>query len=287
MAPGPALVVLAAGVGSRYGGLKQLARVSEAGHALMDYAIFDALRAGFARIVFVVSADSEEDVRAHVEAGCARHTDVRFARQESGDRPKPWGTGHAVLSAQPFVDGAFGVVNADDYYGTQSFALLGEGLAQPGEDHVLVGFTLRDTLSAFGGVSRGLCLLDGEKLRAVVELHEVRATDDGVTTADPEWDDLSGDEVISTNLWGFRPAFFEVLEGEFEAFVDQHGSDSKAEFYIGSAVNSLIERGQAGVRVVRTPERFFGMTFQEDLSGVQERLAARIEAGDYPENLWA
>ncbi|MDQ3980040.1 MAG: sugar phosphate nucleotidyltransferase [Actinomycetota bacterium] len=286
MSPAPALVVLAAGIGSRYGGLKQLAEVSEAGHTLMDFAVFDALRAGFQRVVLIVSAGSEEAVRAHVEAGCGRHVEVHFARQESGDRPKPWGTGHAVLTARPCVEGAFGVVNADDYYGRQSFAILGEALAEPGDHHVLVGYTLRETLSDYGGVSRGLCLLDGDKLRAVVELHEVRATEEGITSADPEWGHLSGDEVISTNLWGFRPTFFDVLDEEFQAFGEQHGSDEKAEFYIGSAVNSLIERGQAGVKVLRTSDRFFGMTFQDDLAGVREQLARRIAAGDYPERLW-
>ena len=286
MPTGPALVVLAAGVGSRYGGLKQLAEVSEAGHALMDYSVYDALRVGFERVVFVVSAGSEEAVRAHVEAGCARHVEVRYARQESGGRAKPWGTGHAVLTARPFVDGSFGVVNADDHYGRRSLALLGGELGQHGDRHVLVGYTLRETLSSFGAVSRGLCLLDGDDLRAVVELHDVRPDADGVVSADPEWPRLSGDEVVSTNLWGFRPAFFEVLEEEFAAFLDQHGSDEKAEFYIGSAVNSLTERGQAGVKVLRSPERFFGMTYQEDRAGVQRELAALVAAGEYPERLW-
>ena len=155
MPGGRALVVLAAGVGSRYGGLKQLAEVSDGGYSLMDYAVFDALRAGFDPVVFVVSAGSEDAVRAHVESGCARHVGVRFARQESGSRAKPWGTGHAVLTARPFVDEGFGVVNADDYYGRRSFGLLAEGLAEPGEHNVLVGFTLRDTLSPFGGCPAG------------------------------------------------------------------------------------------------------------------------------------
>ena len=288
MASAPTLVVLAAGVGSRYGGLKQLAEVSDAGHALMDYAVYDALRAGFERAVFVVSAGSEEAVRAHVEEGCARHVDVRYARQESGARPKPWGTGHAVLTARPFVEGPFGVVNADDYYGSRSFSILADGLSEQDERHVLVAYTLRDTLSPHGGVSRGLCLLNeqGDNLKRVVELHDVRASESGVTSADPEWRDLTGDELISTNLWGFRPAFFDVLDGQFTAFQSEHASDEKAEFFIGSAVNTLIERGQAGVKVLRTPEQFFGMTFQEDLAGVQGQLAARIEAGDYPSHLW-
>jgi NDP-sugar pyrophosphorylase family protein len=286
MPPGPALVVLAAGVGSRYGGLKQLAKVSEAGHALFDYAVFDALRAGFDRVVFVVSAGSEPPTRAHTDAGCARHVDVRHVRQEADGRAKPWGTGHAVLTARPAVDGPFAVVNADDYYGPQSMTLLGEGLIEGGDHNLLVGYTLRDTLSTFGGVSRGLCLLEGDRLREVVELHDLRGAGDGVVSAHPEWPKLSGDELVSTNLWGFRPAFFDVLAEEFSAFVERHGSDERAEFYIGSAVNALIARRGAGVRVLRTTEQFFGMTYAEDLPGVQRQLAARIAAGDYPERLW-
>lgn len=286
MPRGPALVVLAAGVGSRYGGPKQLAEVSEAGHALFDYAVFDALRAGFERVVFVVSAETERAVRAHIEAGCARHVDVQLARQETERRSKPWGTGHAVLTARPFVEGPFGVVNADDYYGPQSFALLAEGLAEGGGHHVLIGFTLRDTLSVFGGVSRGLCLLDGDDLREVVELHDVRRAGDAVASAHPDWPELSGNEVISTNLWGFRHAFFDVVSEEFSAFREHHRSDDPAEFYIGGAVNSLVTRGQGRVKVLRTPEEFFGMTYPQDLPSVQQQLAARIAAGVYPKRLW-
>jgi hypothetical protein len=283
---GPALVVLAAGVGSRYGGLKQLAEVSEAGHALFDYAVFDALRAGFRRVVFVVSAASEAATRAHADAGCARHVDVQLVRQETDGRAKPWGTGHAVLTARPVLDGPFAVVNADDYYGPRSFALVGKGLGQGGDHHLLVGYTLRETLSSFGGVSRGLCLLEGDHLREVVELHDLRRAGDGVTSAHPDWPRLSGEEMVSTNLWGFRPAFLDVLAEEFSAFRGRHGSDERAEFYIGTAVNSLIAGGDAGVRVVRTTEQFFGMTYAEDLPDVRRQLAARIAAADYPERLW-
>jgi NDP-sugar pyrophosphorylase family protein len=286
VAAGLALVILAAGVGSRFGGMKQLAGVSAAGHALMDYAIYDALEAGFQRVVFVVSEDTEEPVRAHAEAGCARRTDVRYALQRSDDRPKPWGTGHAVLSARPFMEGAFGVINADDYYGRRSLGLLGEGLSEDGRDHLLVGYTLRETLSAFGGVSRGLCLLDGDRLKSVVELHEVRADGEGVTSANPEWRRLTGDEVISTNLWGFRPTFMDVLEGQFAEFQRRHGDDEKAEFYIGTAVNALLESDGPGVRVVRTADQFFGMTFADDLPKVKEEIGARIDRGEYPDPLW-
>ena len=286
MAPSPTLVVLAAGVGSRYGGMKQLAEVSPAGHALMDYAIYDALEAGFGRVVFVVSARTHEAVQAHIEAGCARQVKVDFARQDQGRRRKPWGTGHAVLSTRPFVDGAFGVVNADDYYGRRSFAMLGAGLSQGGSKQLLIGYTLRETLSAHGGVSRGLCLLDDDRLTSVVELHGVRRVTNGITSREHEWDSLTGDEVVSTNLWGFRPRFFDVLDEGFSSFMAEHGSDDKAEFYIGTAVNTLIQRDARAVRVVRTPDRFFGMTFPKDLADVQEQIGALIAGGHYPDPLW-
>jgi NDP-sugar pyrophosphorylase family protein len=284
MPPPLALVVLAAGIGSRYGGMKQLAEVSDAGHSLMDYAIYDALQAGFHRVVFVVSDRTADAVRAHAEAGCARRVDVRYALQDSGGRPKPWGTGHAVLSARAEVEGAFGVVNADDYYGRQSFLLLGDALSKADGEHVLVGYRLRDTLSAFGGVSRGLCLLDGDHLRSVVELHDVRAVDGGITSREPEWQELTGDEVVSTNLWGFRPQFFDVLEEEFSAFRAQEHS-SGDEFLIGTAINALERRGSR-IRVLRTSDQFFGMTFADDLPDVRRHIQARIAAGLYPARLW-
>lgn len=285
MQPPPSLVVLAAGVGSRYGGMKQLAEVSPGGHALMDYAVYDARRAGFGSVVLIVSDQTEEAVRQHAEAGFARAVEVHFARQDSGNRRKPWGTGHAVLSSQPYVEGAFGVVNADDFYGRRSFEILGEGLAEVDEAHVLVGYTLRQTLSSFGGVSRGLCLVDGDRLRSVVELHDVRAEGDVVTSRDPEWSRLDGDETVSTNLWGFRPGFYDVLAEEFTAFRSQLGADDSAEFLIGTAVNVVVERGP-GVRVLRTPDRFFGMTYREDRPDVQQQLGALIAEGVYPERLW-
>ncbi|HEX6597592.1 MAG TPA: NTP transferase domain-containing protein [Acidimicrobiales bacterium] len=280
------LVVLAAGVGSRFGGMKQLAQVGPGGRALMDYAVYDALRSGFGRVVFVVSERTRAAVEDHARAGCGRRAEVTFALQSHGERDKPWGTGHAVLSARPFVDGDFAVVNADDYYGRRSFGLLGEELAVAGDDHLLVGYTLRETLSAHGGVSRGLCLLDGDRLKAVVELHQVRHVDGGFTSREPEWRHLSGDEIVSTNLWGFREPFFDVLEEEFDAFLDERGADHDAEFYIGTAVNALIEGGKAAVKVVRTPDRFFGMTFPEDRPAVERQLAERVAGGEYPADLW-
>lgn len=266
--------------------MKQLAEVGPHGHALMDYAIFDACRAGFDKVVFVVSAGTEDAVRAHAENGCARALEVRYATQDSGDRRKPWGTGHAVLSARTSVHGPFGVVNADDYYGIHSFQMLSDALRTPGEDHVLVGYALGETLSEFGAVSRGLCRLDGDHLRSVTELHDVRRTGDGLTSRELAPPQLTGHEVVSTNLWGFRRSFFQSLADDFSAFRADSGADDDAEFLIGTAVTSLIDRHGPAVKVLMTSDRFFGVTYRDDLPDVRKRLAGLIADSHYPERLW-
>ncbi|MCA1701752.1 MAG: NTP transferase domain-containing protein [Actinobacteria bacterium] len=281
----PVLVVLAAGMGSRYGEMKQLAEVGPGGEGLMDYAVYDALRVGFDRVVLVVSESSRDPVRAHAEAGLARFVDTHYAEQASSGRGRPWGTGHAVLAAQPFVDGAFGVINADDYYGLRSLALLSNELSRPGADNVLVGYILHDTLSEYGGVSRGVCDVDGDKLISVTELHDVRRIADGLTSRERNWRELTGDEVISTNLWGFHPTFFAVLDESFSTFRAQVAPEGNAEFLIGTAVTRLIERGGA-VRVLKTSDRFFGVTFRADLPAVRQQIADLIAQGHYPEHLW-
>lgn len=279
------LVVMAAGRGSRFGGMKQVAGVGPAGEALFDYSVYDAVRSGFDDIVFVVSEESREPVEAHVGAGCGRHVDVRYAVQQAPGRPKPWGTGHALLCATSEVDGAFGVVNADDFYGGDSFGVLGRALAAGSDDHVLVAFRLRDTLSPNGGVSRGLCRHQDGILVDVTELHDVAAVDGGVR--DGRGVELTGDELISTNLWGFQASFAKVLSSEFDRFQDERGDDPDAEFMIGQAVASLPGYGDVDVRVVRTPERFLGVTYAEDVAAVSSRIGELVEAGTYPSPLWA
>lgn len=282
------LVVLAAGLGSRFGGIKQVAGVGPAGESLFDYAVHDAVRAGFTDVVFVVSEASAGAVRAHVEAGCGRHVPVRFALQEVGPRAKPWGTGQAVLTACQEMGGPgggpFGVVNADDFYGKGSFDLLGRELAAPGPDHVLVAFRLRETLSPNGGVSRAVCAVEDGFLRSITELHDVAAT--GGVVESREGVPLTGDELISTNLWGFRPSFCRTLAGAFELFLGRRGADGDAEFLIGDGVAALGNHGDERVRVVPTTERLLGVTYAEDVSGVSDEIAALVAAGAYPSPLW-
>ena len=275
---------MAAGRGSRFGGMKQVAGLGPSEESLFDFAVYDAMKAGFDGAVFVVSEESREAVAKHVAAGLGRHVEVRYVLQAAGDRPKPWGTGQAVLCACAEVSGSFGVINADDFYGRHSYERLAQELAEPHDDHVAVGFRLRDTLSTHGGVSRGLCIVENGYLNGIRELHDVRAVNGHVRSE--EVPDLTGDEPVSVNLWGFRPSFCDVLKAEFDRFRQRVGDDPKAEFLIGDAIEALPNHGTARVRVVPTPERFLGVTYQDDVAGVRNELARLVEEGVYPSPLW-
>ena len=279
------LVVMAAGRGSRFGGMKQVAEIGPAGEALIDYAVYDALRSGFERVVFVVSEESAGPVEDHVTDGAGRHADVRYALQKTDGRKKPWGTGHAVLTASAEVGGPFAVINADDFYGPRSFELLGEELATEQKDHLLIGFRLRDSLSPNGGVSRGVCRVDDDQfLTAIAELHDVQEVDGEVRCR--EGVELTGDELFSANLWGFQPSFGRVLAQEFETFRAEHEDDEDAEFLIGDGIGALGRYGDERVRVVPTPEKFLGVTYAADVAGVRAQVASFVDAGRYPSPLW-
>lgn len=277
---------MAAGVGSRFGGLKQLAEVGPSGEALFDYAAFDGVRSGFDRVVFVVSDRSRPAVEEHVSAGLARHVDTAFVDQDAGGRAKPWGTGHAVLTACAAVGGApYAVINADDFYGRRSYEALAAGLRIAGEDHVLVGFRLAESLTPNGGVSRGVIDVDADGvLTSIRELHDVGVRDGQVTCR--EGVALTGDELISANLWGFRPSFCDALRAGFDEFRAARGDDPDAEYLIGDAVERERDSGGPNVRVVPTPEHFMGVTFREDRDDVRAAIAALVDAGEYPAALW-
>ena len=279
------LVVLAAGVGSRFGGLKQAAGLGPAGETLFDYAVYDAIQVGFDDVVFVVSDSSISAVEPRVEEGCGRHVPVRFAVQKTEGRSKPWGTGHAVLTGCEELSDRFAVINADDFYGRRSFELLAQELRATERDHVLVAFRLRETLSPNGGVSRGVCVVEDGFLASITELHDVVANGDAVECREDV--PLTGDELISTNLWGFRPSFCQALGEEFDLFLGEHRDDADAEFLIGDAVAALRKHGDERVRVVPTTERFHGITYADDVEGVRGEIAALIDAGQYPSPLWA
>lgn len=289
------LVILAAGMGSRYGGLKQVDPMGPGGETVLDYAVYDARRAGFRRVVFVIRRDFEDIFRAKVGARCARILDVDFAFQELTDLPtlvlnarslgserqKPWGTGHAVWCARRQVQGPFAVINADDFYGEDSFRQLAAFLQAGGPPtrYAMIGFRLDQTLSEHGAVSRGVATVANGRLVGLEERT-------GIQTADVGHGKLRGDEIVSMNCWGFTPAVFPQLEGGFAQFLRERGTDPKAEFYLPAAISALVAAGQAEVRVLPTQARWFGVTYREDRHRVVAAIDDLIRGGGYPPRLF-
>lgn len=295
----PTLLILAAGVGSRYGGLKQIDPVGPNGETIIDYAIFDALRAGFGRLVFVIRRDIEAPFRGIIGKRFEKRFPVEYVFQHldilppgcsvPASRKKPWGTGHAILAAAGAISEPFGVINADDFYGASSFRVLAEHLHSSNRDYAMVGFLLRNTLSEFGSVARGVCQVTGDRyLQSVTEITGIEM--DG--TAAKYTDDagivhhLSGDETTSMNMWGFTPTLFGHLQRMFNEFLEKRGRDEKAEFYLPAAVNALVSTGQEICKVLRTPDSWFGVTYHDDHPRVVESTLALVARGDYPQNLW-
>lgn len=298
------LVVLAAGIGSRYGGLKQIEAVGPHGAIVIEYSVYDAIRAGFDRVVCVIRRDIEKDFRAIVASRFEKQIPVDYVYQEiTGDLPagfaapaerkKPWGTAHAVLACRDVVTGPFAVINADDFYGRRSFDALGgflSGVATEGSEYAMVGFTLRNTLSEHGHVARGICEAGPDGwLKTVVERTKIEKTPGGARFAgeDGAWRPLTGGEIVSMNIWGLTPSLFGHLRREFKLFLDARGSDPKAEFFLPTVVDGLIARGQAKVRVLPTPELWFGVTYPQDKAVVVDGIHRLIGQGVYPERLWA
>ena len=275
------LVVLAAGIGSRFGGLKQIEPVGPGGEAILDYSVYDAKRAGIERVVMIVSPANQDAVREHIEKGVADHMEVAYALQEPPPGRKPWGTGQAVLTTRDAVPGPFGVVNGDDFYGRQSFQVMADDLRTDSADHNLVAYPLRDMLSPYGGVSRGVCKVagDGTTLLSIEETHDITEADLGGR--------VTSDTPISANLWGFRPSIYDDLARDFAEFSADPANQEKAEFYIGITVARIVDDPSApDVKVLRTPDRWLGVTYREDVPAMQDSLRALITSGEYPEKLW-
>lgn len=291
----PALLILAAGIGSRYGGLKQLDAVGPSGETMLDYAVFDARREGFDRVVFVIRRDFEAEFRARIGARYARSMRVDYVFQEiealpagfaaSAGRVKPWGTGHAVWCARTVLDGPFAVINADDFYGRDAYVQL-DGFLRAGSGSgaarfALIGFRLAETLSGNGSVARGLCKVarDGA-LRSVIERTGI------VRAAVGPGREFSGEEIVSMNCWGFTPDLFPLLERRLVEFLrQQQGADPKAEFYLPTAVSSMVTAGQATVSVLPTRAQWFGVTYREDKPRVAAAIRALVAVGEYPSML--
>ena len=296
---GPTLLVLAAGIGSRYGGIKQLDAIGPNGETIVDYSIYDAVRAGFGKFVFVIRQEIEAQFKEIIGARFEKHIAVEYVFQEltrlppgfalPAGRSKPWGTAHAILMAADIVREPFAAINADDFYGAQSYRLLAQHLTSGSPEYAMVGFTLRNTLSDFGSVARGVCRVNGDNcLQSVVELTKIERDGKGAkdTSATGQITRLSGEEAVSMNMWGFTPALFPQLQTYFEAFMKRSGHELKSECYIPSAVNDLVMAGQAKVRVLRTGDSWFGVTYREDRPRVAESVRQLVTRGDYPEKLW-
>ena len=303
----PVLVVMAAGMGSRYGGLKQLDPVGNHGQLIIDYSIYDARRAGFETVVFVIKHEIEETFKAAIGDRLSKVIDVRYAFQELGDLPagysvpdgrvKPWGTCHAILAARNVVDGPFAVVNADDYYGPEGFKEIYDYLAnnpdRPGcYEFAMVGYRLGNTVTENGSVARGICEEDEhnflvrvtERTRIEAEGADARFTEDGGKT----WTHLSGDTVVSMNLWGFTRSFMDEALSRFPAFLDKAIAENplKGEYFLPSVVTQLLDEHKARVKVLRSADKWYGVTYREDRPVVLKAIADMTASGLYPDNLW-
>jgi hypothetical protein len=300
----PTLLIMAAGIGSRYGGIKQLDGFGPSGEKIIDYTIFDAIRSGFGKIVFVIRHDIEPDFRAAVSDRWEARIPMEFAYQElsavppgfpvPSGRQKPWGTGHAILSAAPLIHEPFSAVNADDFYGRSSLETIHAYLTDSGNTrdggYCLIGYLLKNTLSEYGSVARGICRRDS---RGYLEsLHETLGIyKEGDRILHPDSDGrplpLDGDALVSMNIWGFTPSYFRHLEEDFSGFLEKRGQDPKAEFYLTTVVDRVIRAGFEKVRVLSTDQKWFGVTFREDRPMVERSIRKLVMDGTYPENLWS
>lgn len=301
----PTLLVLAAGIGSRYGGLKQLDPVGPSGENIIDYSIYDAIQTGFGKVVFVIRHDIEEAFRNFIGSRYEGKIEIDYAFQElaaipagfeiPADREKPWGTGHAILMAKELINEPFAVINADDFYARSGFKLLADYYEDaPLEiagtaNFSMTGFLLRNTLSEHGTVSRGVCSVDvDDNLTNVVELTKIAkrgeaaenlAEGEGLT-------ELTGDEIVSMNMWGFTPAVFEHLEAQFVEFLQEKINVPKSEFFIPFVVDRMIKEGSARLKVLKSTDSWFGVTYREDKPLVMASIRKLVDEGVYPEKLF-
>ena len=297
----PTLIILAAGMGSRFGGLKQIMPVDDHGHAIIDFSLYDAYRAGFRRVAFIIKHEIEEDFKAAVGRRMEKYFDVRYVFQQldmlpegygvPAGRVKPWGTGHAVLCAADAVDGPFAVINADDFYGPSAYASLYEFLAagRPDNEHAMVAYALRNTVTEHGTVARGVCQVENGLLTDVVERTKIKKDGaDAAYTEDGEtWLPLSGDAPVSMNFWGFGRSMMEELQRRFPAWLDENlpKNPEKCEYFLPLVANALIKENEGSIRVLNCHETWHGITYKEDLPDVIAAIAKLREEGVYPETL--
>jgi dTDP-glucose pyrophosphorylase len=298
----PTLLILAAGMGNRYGGLKQIDPIGPNGEIIIDYSIYDAIRAGFGKLVFIIRHYFEDDFKKKIGNKFDGVVETAYAYQELDaaldrftpppEREKPWGTGHATLLGRDFINEPFAVINADDYYGINSFKTMADFLC--GSDisptnYAMVGFRLHNTLSEYGSVARGVCHCDGDNcLSDIFERTGVEKHGNGARYFDEDGTEhlLTGDEVVSMNLWGFHQSVFQHISAKFNDFLKEHGNDAKAELYIPTVVDELVESGKVKVKVLPTHDTWFGVTYRQDREIAERCMRKLIDEGLYPEKLW-
>ncbi|GAB4092267.1 glycosyltransferase family protein [Flaviaesturariibacter terrae] len=298
----PTLVIMAAGMASRYGSMKQIQQFGPSGETIMDYSIFDAIRAGFGKVVFIIRRDFADDFKHIFEPKLKGRIETEYVFQDMdsylpegftapADRKKPWGTSHAILCAQTAVSGPFAVINADDFYGEDGFEKASQFLQNECNErtYALVGYQLSKTLSENGSVSRGVCQVDAEgNLVAINERLKIYRKDGAMVSEEPDGSFLPLDENTraSMNFWCFHPSLFPFLQEEFRKFLDQQGQDPKAEFLIPYSCDQFIKSGRGVIKVLETSAQWFGVTYKEDAPVVTENIQKQVESKAYPDNLW-
>ena len=289
------LLVMAAGMGSRYGGLKQLDAVGPSDETIIDFSVYDAIRAGYNKVVFIIREDFEKQFKEKISNKYEDKIKVEIVYQDLHDLPnsfscpkdrsKPWGTGHAILAARNVISEPFAAINGDDFYGRESFKIISDHYSSMNSGFAMAAFQLDKTLSDYGSVSRGICEQNLNQLVTVVETHGIKKSSDGNIESDRDIS-LLGNELVSMNMWGFMPSIFDHLEKMFNEFLDENISDLKSEFLIPSVVNDLIEKNIEKVQVLKTKSTWFGVTYIEDKPFVKNQIKELIQTGIYPEKLF-
>ena len=288
------LLIMAAGMGSRYGGLKQLDSVGTSGETIIDYSVYDAIRSGFNKVVFIIRKDFEDDFKSQITEKYKDSIKVEFAFQELNNLPdnfnipagrkKPWGTGHAILSAANIINEPFVAINGDDFYGLESYKVISDYYKNGGKSFSMVAFELGKTLSDFGTVARGLCTVKEGLLETVIETEELKWQDNAVNSNRDIY--LNGKEPVSMNMWGFTPDLFVYLKSMFKDFLDKEGSEMNSEYLIPSVVNTLIEDNKKQVKVLRSSSSWFGVTYMNDKPYVVQKIEELVRHGLYPKKLF-
>lgn len=296
----PTLLILAAGMGSRYGGLKQMDGLGPEGESIIDYSVFDAIRAGFGKVVFVIREDFAQAFKDQFEPRLKGKIKTEYVYQSLDKIPagfslpegrqKPWGTGHAMLMAKDVINSPFAIINADDFYGKDAYAQAIEFIhnSKDENEYAMIGYALKNTLSEHGTVSRGVCAADANNnLTNVTERTKIGTEGDKIYFYEgDDKEELTGNEPVSMNFWIFKPEFFNHLESGFKRFLTEKGSELKSEYYFNIAADNLVKAGEASVKIINTPAKWFGVTYQEDKPMVQASLTALHQKGEYPDGLW-